>query len=31
MQTEHPQKDTILTMFDGTEVDPGVDPWGEEQ
>jgi DNA polymerase-3 subunit gamma/tau len=28
--TEHPQKNDILTMFDGREVDPGPDPWEEE-
>ncbi len=27
---EHPQKDEIITMFDGREVDPGPDPWEEE-
>lgn len=27
---EHPHKNTILTMFDGNEVDPGPDPWDEE-
>jgi hypothetical protein len=24
---EHPQKDKVMTMFDGREVDPGPDPW----
>lgn len=28
--SEHPQKDEIITMFDGREVDPGPDPWEEE-
>ncbi|MDH7600716.1 MAG: DNA polymerase III subunit gamma/tau [Armatimonadota bacterium] len=27
---EHPQKDEIITMFDGREVEPGPDPWEEE-
>jgi len=28
---QDPDKNKILTIFDGKEVDPGPDPWGEEQ